>query len=69
MDIKDEKTSLKFGRSLADKSLLFDQLGDEWRNELPQLKMVAVSDAIGELVTLDSEVPYDYVDEYIDSVD
>ena len=69
MDIKDEKTSLKFGRSLADKSLLFDQLGDEWRNELPQLKMVAVSDAIGELVTLDSEVLYDYADEYFDSVD
>ena len=29
---------------------------DDWRNELPLLKMTAVSDAIGESVQLDSEV-------------
>ena len=38
--------------------MFFEQLAncEEWKNELPQLVMIAVSDAIGEIVNLDTEV-------------
>ena len=58
-DASDDKSALKFGRSLTEKSSLFlDQLmtSEEWKNELPQLMIAAVSDAIGETINLDDEV-------------
>lgn len=60
-DAREEKTTPKgISRTLTDKtsSINLDQTGniDDWRNELPQLCMVAVSDVIGEIVHLDKEV-------------
>ena len=59
LDGKDEKPTLRMGRNLTEKSsLISEQAGssDDWRSELPHLKIVAVSDAVGETVNLDREV-------------
>ena len=60
IDGQEEKPLPKQGRTFTDKtsSINLEQTTnlEEWKNDLPHLKMVAVSDAVGEKINLDVQV-------------
>eukprot|EP00795_Rhopilema_esculentum_P017364 gene17364-8957_t len=60
IDGQEEKPLSKQGRTFTDKasSINLEQTTnlEEWKNDLPHLKMVAVSDAVGEKINLDVQV-------------
>lgn len=56
----EDKAAARYGKldSTKQSNLSLDQtlVGEEWRRDFPQLKMISVCDSVGESIKLESEV-------------